>query len=201
MSKQVITKKLQLNNVPIGLDSDQHLVIGSDKVVKKVADNSVKAVNGVLPVNGHVTVTVPAPKIQDVLIAGYATNQTIQFEEGLNFSNVGYNGISGQNSNNYGYYVSPGYIYASSLTSNNSVYITDTNLGFNKNGFGAIFTINPTAFRIISLPDQGGTLPMTVNGQSASNQGDVILSPVIATFLTNDGKTVTVVNGVITNVQ
>ncbi|MEM0575146.1 hypothetical protein [Flavobacterium polysaccharolyticum] len=55
---QTIAKPLKLNIVAAGTAADKHLVIGSDKVVKQVSDNSVKTVNGIEPVNGDVTLSV-----------------------------------------------------------------------------------------------------------------------------------------------
>ncbi len=73
-TNNVITKKLQLNNVPNGSAADKHLVIGSDKVVKQVADNSVKTVNGITPINGNVTIesgSSSIPNLQQVLNQGF----------------------------------------------------------------------------------------------------------------------------------
>lgn len=60
-TNNVVTKKLQLNSVPNGSAADKHLVIGSDKVVKQVTDNSVKTVNGITPINGNVTIESGSP--------------------------------------------------------------------------------------------------------------------------------------------
>lgn len=45
------------------------------------------------------------------------------------------------------------------------------------------------------------TLALSVNDNYADNNGNISLSSITTTFTTNDGKTVTVTNGVITNVQ
>lgn len=42
---QVITKKLQLNNVPNGLSTDKVMVIGTDKVVKQILSTNLKVVD------------------------------------------------------------------------------------------------------------------------------------------------------------
>jgi hypothetical protein len=48
---------------------------------------------------------------------------------------------------------------------------------------------------------QDKTIPISVNGNYADVNGNIPLSSITTTFTTNDGKTVTVTNGVITNVQ
>lgn len=45
------------------------------------------------------------------------------------------------------------------------------------------------------------TLALSVNDSYADNNGNISLSSITTTFTTNDGKTVTVTNGVITNIQ
>lgn len=48
---------------------------------------------------------------------------------------------------------------------------------------------------------QSETLALSVNNKFADNNGNISLSSITTTFTTNDGKTVTVTNGVITNIQ
>ncbi|MBB1195066.1 hypothetical protein DNC80_15480 [Flavobacterium sp. SOK18b] len=73
-TNQVITKPLQLNSVASGSSTDKHLVIGENKVVKKVTDNSVKSVNGITPINGNVTIRLAnsnTPNLRQILDQGF----------------------------------------------------------------------------------------------------------------------------------
>lgn len=225
-NNQVITKRLQLNNVPNGSVADKHLVIGSDKVVKQVADNSVKTVNGITPINGDVYVpSTEIPTLELVLnksleqqfpdqdnairiqknlkIQGYTVNTLLT---GNNIS------LSGDYDNGYAnVFISgedAGKIHLDYQDNNgNLTRSTRINGGYgmtflNPKGKTSIAMSNsPHSDNSIYYPTSSGTIALSVNNKIANDAGSIILSPITTSFTTNDGKTVSVVNGVIVSVQ
>lgn len=76
--------------------------------------------------------------------------------------------------------------------------VINTNGGI---GYGNLRSDNCTASISNQLPNAWGTLAISVNDNPTDVNGNVQLSSITTTFTTNDGKTVTVTNGVITNIE
>lgn len=202
-----IERPLYLGTVNEGTASDSVLVRGADKIVKFV------------PRSEFGGGTPPAPTIQQVIDAspnpdGYGASL---YGKKISFDNE-YSLFKRK------FIVSAGGIDLYKYTS--SLYDTETRVVLNEDllshqkkqdGILRGYELRPLSIKITSSSGQGievlelkwptiilnavKTLPISVNGNDAGVNGNIELSLINTTFTTNDGKTVTVTNGVITNVQ
>jgi hypothetical protein len=84
-----------------------------------------------------------------------------------------------------------------SIFANNGTYVyyDIDGIGYNGNGVYKKFHFP------IPLDSFGRTIPISANGNFADTNGNITLSSISTTFTTNDGKIVTVTNGIITNIE
>lgn len=204
---QTIAKPLKLNSVKAGADNDEVLVRGADKVVKSVKrDKFVSSVNNFFPDEyGNVRLNIPDPEVptlQQVLDRNpYTSDRLI----GLSFGTYGTSDYEGfYIGSPYGFYNYKGMYGApeskvSELSTAKGLILKTTSLG---SAFLQLKADNLVSSDVIlQSPKRSGILPISVNGNYADEDGNISLSTITTTFTTNDGKTVTVINGVITNIQ
>lgn len=206
---QTIGKFLKLSKVPSGLENDNVLVRGTDGIVKFV------------PRSEFGSVTPPVPTIQQVIEAspdpdGYGTSI---YDKKISFDNV------------FSLFKRKVTIDASSFDLfkyEDNLYDVDSRitisetaifhkkkynsevLGYELSPLGLILirstNVGVNIQQSLNFPQQTlsqpeRVIPISVNGNYATIEGNIPLSSITTTFTTNDGKTVTVTNGVITNIQ
>ncbi|PKB18394.1 hypothetical protein [Flavobacterium sp. 5] len=181
-------------------DRDKFLRYGTVPSIFTTVFLDMPNVSGIIPVsvgghfadaNGNIEISSTIPTLDQVLATGDTAidkQMTIySIPDNLNAS-FGHYGISLFNNSS-----------GSSISLN-----TDFSLTYRR-GFGhdKIFRYGTeTSYSYYyDLPTASGTMPMSLNGIFADDNGNIIASPITTTFTTNDGKTVTVTNGVITNVE
>ena len=199
-TNQVITKKLQLNNVPSGSETDNFLVRGTDGIVKFVPRSSFGGDSSVHIAAGYNVTISGSGDINNpyVINAGssYSTN-------GASYSDnpfTAYCFIYPDRGFQYYKYSSPRNEgrWAQSTLSEDKIYFQQSgNAEWPNNNDRAIELLFPKP----ASGFQSKTIPISLNGNYADVNGNIEVSPISTTFTTNDGKTVTVTNGIITSIQ
>lgn len=206
---QTIGKFLKLSKVPSGLETDNVLVRGTDGIVKFVPRSEFGSGTPPVPTIQQVIDASPHPdffgasiydkklsfddaassfKRKIIIDAGgfnlfkYADN-LFDADTRLNISETEIFHTKKYNSGVLGYKLSPlGFILIRSI--------------------GEEVNFQQTLkFPQLTISQLERVIPVSVNGNYASVDGNISLSSITTSFTTNDGKTVTVTNGVITNIQ
>lgn len=202
---QAIGKFLKLSKVPSGLENDNVLVRGTDGIVKSVprsefgggsqvnADWNATSGTAMILNKPIIPTVVPQVKTDWNAVSGLSQLLNKPVFKTINGNSIVGNGDITINTFN-------GYSIVFDGDRAPYWYNGQISLG-NGNELAAWNATDSNIYWPQTPRGQPETLALSVNDNFADNNGNVSLSPITTTFTTNDGKTVTVTNGVITNIQ
>ena len=201
---QTIAKPLKLDVVKAGTAADSVLVRGADKIVKFVPTSKLKgsqvnanwnATSGAAMILNKpiIPTVVPQVKTDWNAVSGLSQLLNKPVFKTINGNSIVGNGDIPINTFN-------GYSIVFDGDRAPSWYYGQISLG-NGNELAAWNATDSSIYWPQAPYGQPKTLALSVNDNFADNNGNISLSSITTTFTTNDGKTVTVTNGVITNIQ
>lgn len=190
---QTIAKPLKLNIVAQGTAADSVLVRGADKIVKFIPRSEFA---GGSP-----------PTLQQVLdnnISPFVESKntfSLTYRESFGYSNLTLDSAVASLKNTTNLFGN--YYGEFSIPNGKPMMILkkDNNKTINLQLSDPLYYQTDVYVPCPPESATGNTLALSVNGNYADASGNITVSSINITFTTNDGKTVTVTNGVITNVQ